>query len=133
MPLVDMKDRLAHAGGNGYAVAAFGLVSLELLEAIVAASERSRSPVILSLAESYFPGRAAGYPTAPPQTRTSAINASGSSDSRFCYVDGVDHPDRGEWIATQEVLESHPRHGGTPGPATEPLLPDFLDRFDELL
>jgi hypothetical protein len=80
-----------------------------------------------------FPGRAAGYPTAPPQTRTSAINASGSSDSRFCYVDGVDHPDRGEWIATQEVLESHPRHGGTPGPATEPLLPDFLDRFDELL
>ncbi len=34
--------------GNGYAVAAFGLVSLELLEAIAAASERSRSPVILS-------------------------------------------------------------------------------------
>jgi len=54
MPLVDMKDLLDHARGNGYAVAAFGLGSLELLEAIMSTSERSRSPVILSLTESHF-------------------------------------------------------------------------------
>jgi fructose-bisphosphate aldolase, class II len=50
MPLVDMKDMLAHAHGNGYAVGAFDLVGLEFLEGILAAAERCRSPVILSLA-----------------------------------------------------------------------------------
>jgi len=54
MPLVDMKDMLDHAYRNGYAVGAFDLVSLDFLEAIVHASERTRSPVILSLAESHF-------------------------------------------------------------------------------
>jgi len=54
MPLVDMKDMLDHAYRNGYAVGAFDLVSLDFLEAIVMASERTRSPVILSLAESHF-------------------------------------------------------------------------------
>lgn len=54
MPLVDMKDMLSHAYRNGYAVGAFDLVSLDFLEAILAAAERMRSPVILSLAESHF-------------------------------------------------------------------------------
>ena len=34
--------------------------------------------------------------TAPPQTRTSAINTSGSSASRFRCIDGVHNPGRGE-------------------------------------
>lgn len=51
MPLVNMKDLLAHAYGNGYAVGAFNLVSLDFLEAIITAAERARAPVILSLAE----------------------------------------------------------------------------------
>ena len=54
MPLVDMKDMLRHAYDHGYAVGAFDLVSLDFLEAILAAAERARAPVILSLAESHF-------------------------------------------------------------------------------
>jgi len=54
MPVVDMKDMLQHAYDHGYAVGAFGLVSLEFLEAILAAAERARAPVILSLAEPHF-------------------------------------------------------------------------------
>ncbi len=54
MPLVDMKDMLNHAYRHGYAVGAFDLVSLDFLEGIMTAAERSRAPVILSLAESHF-------------------------------------------------------------------------------
>ncbi len=54
MPLVNMKDMLEHAHANGYAVGAFDLVSLDFLEAIMAAAEEARAPVILSLAESHF-------------------------------------------------------------------------------
>lgn len=50
MPLVNMKDMLQHAYDHGYAAGAFDLVSLEFLEAILAAAERARAPVILSLA-----------------------------------------------------------------------------------
>lgn len=54
MPLVNMRDMLGHAYRNGYAVGGFDLVSLDFLEAIMAAAEAKRSPVILSLAESHF-------------------------------------------------------------------------------
>ena len=54
MPIVDMKDMLQHAYRHGYAVGAFDLVSLNFLEGIMAAAERARAPVILSLAESHF-------------------------------------------------------------------------------
>ncbi|MDH3947717.1 MAG: ketose-bisphosphate aldolase [Gammaproteobacteria bacterium] len=54
MALVNMRDMLYHAYRNSYAVGAFDLVSLEFLEGIMAAAERARSPVILSLAESHF-------------------------------------------------------------------------------
>lgn len=54
MALVDMRDLLTHAYRNRYAVGAFDLVGLDFLEAIVAAAERRRAPVILSLAESHF-------------------------------------------------------------------------------
>jgi fructose-bisphosphate aldolase, class II len=52
MPLVDMRDMLNHAYGNGYAVGGFALGSIDFIGAIVAAAENCRSPVILSLAES---------------------------------------------------------------------------------
>ena len=54
MPLVNMKDMLNHAYSHGYAVGGFDLVSLDFLQAILRAAETSRSPVILSLAESHF-------------------------------------------------------------------------------
>ncbi len=54
MPQVNMKDMLHHAYRNGYAVGAFGLQSLDFLEAIVTAAESARAPVILSLTEAHF-------------------------------------------------------------------------------
>lgn len=54
MPLVDMQAMLQHAHRHRYAVGAFDLVSLDFLEAILAAAEAQRAPVILSLAESHF-------------------------------------------------------------------------------
>ncbi|MCW9014647.1 MAG: ketose-bisphosphate aldolase [Gammaproteobacteria bacterium] len=54
MPLVNMKDMLQHAYDHGYAVGAFDLVSLDFLQGIIDAAERSHAPVILSLAESHF-------------------------------------------------------------------------------
>lgn len=54
MPLVNMRDMLQHAYQNGYAVGGFDLVSLDFLEAIMAAGEARRAPLILSLAESHF-------------------------------------------------------------------------------
>ncbi len=54
MPLVNMRDMLEHAYQNGYAVGGFDLVSLDFLEAIMAAGEAQRSPLIISLAESHF-------------------------------------------------------------------------------
>jgi fructose-bisphosphate aldolase class II len=45
---------LRHAHGNGYAVGAFDLVSLDFLQAILAGAERQHAPVILSLAESHY-------------------------------------------------------------------------------
>ncbi|MCU7852960.1 MAG: ketose-bisphosphate aldolase [Candidatus Thiodiazotropha sp. (ex Monitilora ramsayi)] len=54
MPIVDMKGMLEHAYQYGYAVGAFDVVSLDFVTGIMTAAERSRSPVILSLAESHF-------------------------------------------------------------------------------
>lgn len=54
MPLVNMKDMLSHAYDNQYAVGAFDLVNLDFLQGILEAAERTRAPVILSLAESHF-------------------------------------------------------------------------------
>ena len=54
MALVNMRDMLVHAHRHRYAVAAFDLVSLDFLEAIVRAAEACNAPVVLSLAESHF-------------------------------------------------------------------------------
>ena len=49
-----MNDMLQHAYKHSYAIGAFDLVSLDFLQGIMTAAERSRAPVILSLAESHF-------------------------------------------------------------------------------
>lgn len=54
MPLVNMKDLLTHAYSNGYAVGAFELVSLDFLQAIMAAAESVRAPVVLGISEAHF-------------------------------------------------------------------------------
>jgi len=54
MPLVNLKDMLTHAYQNGYAVGAFDAVSLDFVTGIMDAAEETRSPVILSVAESHF-------------------------------------------------------------------------------
>ncbi|MDA8191264.1 MAG: class II fructose-bisphosphate aldolase, partial [Gammaproteobacteria bacterium] len=51
MPLVDMKDMLAHAYANGYAVGAFELADLDFLPTVLAAAESARAPVILRVAK----------------------------------------------------------------------------------
>ncbi|MGA1870922.1 MAG: hypothetical protein ACMUJM_20490 [bacterium] len=48
--------------------------------------------------------------TAPPQTRTSAINAPGSSVSRLRYVNGVYDSSRRERIKRQHTFEFFPCH-----------------------
>lgn len=53
MPLVDMMDMLHHAYGNGYAVGAFGVAGWEILEGVVAAAEGMRTPIILSVSNTY--------------------------------------------------------------------------------
>lgn len=54
MPLVQMKDMLRHAYDNQYAVGAFDVVSLELLQGVIHAAEQCRAPVILGLAEPHL-------------------------------------------------------------------------------
>jgi fructose-bisphosphate aldolase class II len=54
MPLVNLATILRPARQHRYAVGAFNAVSLEFLEAILAAAERLRSPVILNIAEAHF-------------------------------------------------------------------------------
>ncbi|MEW5755299.1 MAG: class II fructose-bisphosphate aldolase [Pseudomonadota bacterium] len=54
MALVKVQDMLAHAYRHKYAVGAFDLFSLDALQGILAASEETRSPVILSLSGASF-------------------------------------------------------------------------------
>lgn len=54
MPLINMQDMLNHAYQNGYAVGAFDVVSIDFVSGVMEAAEQTRSPVILSLAESHF-------------------------------------------------------------------------------
>ncbi|MBF0218640.1 MAG: class II fructose-bisphosphate aldolase [Gammaproteobacteria bacterium] len=54
MPIMTMKAMLDHAYQHGYAVGAFAVVNLDFVSATLAAAERSRSPVILSLAQPRF-------------------------------------------------------------------------------
>ena len=48
-----MQDMLGHAYRHGYAVGAFGVVSWNVLEGVVAAAEKMRAPIILSISKLY--------------------------------------------------------------------------------
>jgi fructose-bisphosphate aldolase class II len=54
MPLVNMRDMLVHARGNHYAVGAFDIVSLELLQGVLRGAEACRAPVILNFVVPQF-------------------------------------------------------------------------------
>lgn len=54
MAMVNMKDLLNHAYNNRYAVGAFEVVSLNFLQAVIDAAEKTRSPVILNIVEPHF-------------------------------------------------------------------------------
>ena len=51
MALVEMRDLVGHAYHNGYAVGAFDISSLTMLEAVIQAAENCRAPVIIQIAE----------------------------------------------------------------------------------
>jgi fructose-bisphosphate aldolase class II len=48
--LVNMKDILADAQKNHYAVGLFNTIDTDMLEAVIAAAEELRSPVIIGTA-----------------------------------------------------------------------------------
>lgn len=52
MPLVSTREMLLKALRGGYAVCAFNVENMEMLQAVVAAAERMRSPVILQTTSS---------------------------------------------------------------------------------
>jgi len=54
MALVNLRDVLADARANRYAVGSFNVVDLTSLEAILEAAQENLSPVILSIAEVHF-------------------------------------------------------------------------------
>jgi len=54
MALVHMSDMLRHAYENQYAVGAFDVVNLDMLQGIIDAAEKCRAPVILGLAEPHL-------------------------------------------------------------------------------
>ena len=54
MALINMKDLLAHAKQNKYAVGAFNITNLDFVDHIMDAAVESNSPVIMQLAEVHF-------------------------------------------------------------------------------
>ena len=53
--LVNLNDILPHAQKNGYAVGLFNTTDTDMLEAVIAAAEEMRSPVIIGTAEVLLP------------------------------------------------------------------------------
>ncbi|MCG6861520.1 MAG: ketose-bisphosphate aldolase [Chromatiaceae bacterium] len=121
MPLVQMKDMLRHAHAHRYAAGAFDLVSLDFLEGILAAAERCRAPVILSLAESHFANfdfellmpaveaaaRRAAVPVAIHLDHGANLKSAVSAINRGCsgvMVDASDRPFDENLRLTREVV-----------------------------
>ena len=71
------------------------------------------------------PGSAGGCPPAPPQTRTSAIHAYGSSESWFRCIDRVNHPGFGKVKELQQLVHPLPGHPFGIAPARQPFPPDL--------
>src|SRR4029077_2001268 len=70
------------------------------------------------------PGSDAGYPTAPPQTPASTINAQGSSGYGFATIDRVNYPGFGKVKEIQQLVHPLPGHALRVSPARQPLPPN---------
>jgi len=74
MPLTTNKELLALARKGGYAVGAFNMNNLEILQAIVSAGEAERSPAIIAVSEGAI--QYAGMPYLISMVRTAAAQTS---------------------------------------------------------
>ncbi|MBC8387277.1 MAG: class II fructose-bisphosphate aldolase [Actinobacteria bacterium] len=54
MALINLKDLLAHAKENKYAVGAFNVSNLNFIDCIIDAAIKEKSPIILQLSEAHF-------------------------------------------------------------------------------
>jgi len=70
MPLTSNKELLIQARKGGYAVGAFNMNNLEILQAIVSAGEAEKSPVILAVSEGAI--KYAGMPYIVSMVRTAS-------------------------------------------------------------
>jgi hypothetical protein len=76
----------------------------------------------------WLPGRRGCFHPRPPQTRTCAIDAFGSSRERFVLSGiAVDDPGRWQWIAGAERVEACPCEQLPSRSTFHPLVPDPLD------
>lgn len=74
MPLATNKELLTLARNGGYAVGAFNINNLEILQAIVSAGEAERSPAIIAVSEGAI--QYAGMPYLISMVRTAAAQTS---------------------------------------------------------
>ena len=74
MPLTTNKELLTRARKGGYAVGAFNINNLEILQAIVSAGEAERSPAIIAVSEGAI--QYAGMPYLISMVRTAAAQTS---------------------------------------------------------
>ena len=74
MPLATNKELLTLARKGGYAVGAFNINNLEILQAIVSAGEAERSPAIIAVSEGAI--QYAGMPYLISMVRTAAAQSS---------------------------------------------------------
>jgi len=74
MPLTTNKELLTRARKGGYAVGAFNMNNLEILQAIVSAGEAERSPAIIAVSEGAI--QYAGMPYLISMVRTAAAQTS---------------------------------------------------------
>jgi len=97
MALVNMRDMLMHAYENKYAIGAFDVVNLDMLQGIIDAAERCRAPVIIGLAEPHL-----------AHFNLSLLAPAAEAAARQSSVPVAIHFDHGETL--QSVIEGV-RHG----------------------
>ena len=59
--LVTGKEILQHAHKNGYAAPAFNVVNMEMLQAVIAAAEEEKAPVLVQTTEGALSYAGIGY------------------------------------------------------------------------
>ena len=80
MPLLTNRELLTRAKKGGYAVSAFNINNMEILQAIVSAGEAEKSPVILAVSEGAI--KYAGMPYIVSMVRTASSKHRNISCSR---------------------------------------------------